>query len=112
MKSLEAVSALKALSQETRLEIIRYLIHCGAKGAAAGEIGQQVEATASRLSFHLSALEHAGLIASERQSRHIIYRADFERLGRLIAFLLNDCCDNHPDITACCFPNQDNQDCC
>lgn len=107
MNRNEALQAIGALSQETRLEIIRYLVQCGADGAPAGDIGKQVDATSSRLSFHLSALEHAGLVSSERRSRHIIYKADFEWLGGLISFLLNDCCDNHPDITACCFPRQD-----
>lgn len=93
---------LGALSQETRLRIVRYLIKCGPKGASAGDVGEHVEAASSRASFHLSALEKAGVISSERQSRHIIYRADTQNLGELISFLLNDCCDNHPDIRACC----------
>ena len=106
MKHGEALKAIGALSQETRLEIIRYLVHCGADGAPAGDIGKQVDATSSRLSFHLSTLEHAGLVSSARRSRHIIYRADFESLGGLISFLLNDCCEGHPDITACCLPGK------
>ncbi len=109
MELNEALKAIAALSQETRLEIIRYLVQCGEDGAAAGDIGKHVEATSSRLSFHLSALDHAGLVSSERQSRHIIYKADHQRLGGLISFLLNDCCGNHPDITACCIPSKE---CC
>lgn len=93
---------LAALSQETRLRVVRYLVHCGADGASAGQIGTEVEATSSRISFHLSALERAGVVSSERRSRSIIYRADIGNLGGLISFLLNDCCDNHPEIRACC----------
>jgi ArsR family transcriptional regulator, arsenate/arsenite/antimonite-responsive transcriptional repressor len=102
MKEKQALDMLGALSQETRLRAVRYLVQCGAEGASAGEVGKQVDAISSRASFHLSALEHAGVISSERQSRRIIYRANLERLGELISFLLNDCCANHPDILACC----------
>ncbi len=102
MNEQQILDMLGALSQQTRLRIVRYLVQCGANGASAGDVGKQVEATSSRASFHLSALEHAGVISSERQSRKIIYRANLPNLGSLISFLLNDCCDNHPDILACC----------
>lgn len=109
MELNEALKAIAALSQETRLEIIRYLVQCGEDGAAAGDIGEHVNASSSRLSFHLSALDHAGLVSSERQSRNIIYTADHRRIGGLISFLLNDCCDTHPKIAACCLPRKE---CC
>lgn len=102
MEETEAINVLSALSQETRLRIVRHLVSCGDEGASAGEIGKVVDATSSRGSFHLSALENAGVITSERRSRSIIYRAEFDLLGRLISFLLNDCCGAHPDIRACC----------
>ena len=102
MKEHEALDALGALSQETRLRIVRYLIQAGPPGAAAGDIGTAVEAMSSRLSFHLAALEHAGLVRSQRVSRNIIYRARFDRIGGLMNYLLTDCCGNHPDIRECC----------
>ena len=102
MEEPQAIDVLSALSQETRLRIVRHLVGCGDEGASAGEIGKVVDATSSRASFHLSALEKAGVITSERRSRSIIYRAEFDLLGHLISFLLNDCCGAHPDIRACC----------
>lgn len=102
MKEAQAIDVLRALSQETRLRIVRHLVSRGDAGASAGEIGREVNATSSRASFHLSALENAGVITSERRSRSIIYRARFDLLGHLISFLLNDCCGDHPDIRACC----------
>ncbi len=102
MTEKQALDMLGALSQETRLRIVRYLVRRGPEGAPAGEVGKRVDASSSRASFHLSALEQAGVISSERQSRRIIYRADIQNLGNLISFLLNDCCGNHPDIRACC----------
>ena len=102
MDEPEALDMLSALSQETRLRVVRYLVQCGENGASAGDVGKQVNAASSRASFHLAALENAGVISSERQSRRIIYRANMDNLGGLISFLLNDCCGNHPDIRACC----------
>ena len=102
MEEARAIDALGALSQRTRLRIVRYLVGCGDEGASAGEIGKVVDASSSRASFHLSALENAGVITSQRRSRNIIYRAEFDLLGHLISFLLNDCCGAHPDIRACC----------
>lgn len=102
MKEQAALAMLGALSQETRLHIVRYLVRCGEDGASAGEVGAHVDATSSRASFHLSALEQAGVISSSRQSRKIIYKANFRDLGGLVSFILNDCCDGHPDILACC----------
>lgn len=102
MKEHQALDMLHALSQETRLRIVRYLVRQGEEGATAGDIGTHVKAAASRASFHLSALEHAGAVTSERRSRNIIYRADVARLGNMMSFLLDNCCDNHPDIRKCC----------
>ena len=102
MNEHKALEMLGALSQEMRLHIIRYLVGRGQDGASAGEIAEAMGAIASKASFHLSALERAELISSERQSRKIIYRAQIESLGGLVSFLLNDCCDSHPDVLACC----------
>ena len=102
MNEEQAIAMFGALSQGTRLQIVRYLVERGEEGASAGEIGTKVDASSSRASFHLSALEQAGLIASERQSRSIFYRANLAKLGGLVSFLLNDCCGSHPDVLACC----------
>lgn len=102
MNTEQAVSALGALAQETRLDIVRHLVRHGEVGAAAGEIALAVDASAPRASFHLATLEKAGLISSERVSRRIVYRANFDRLGTLLAFLLRDCCADAPAVRRCC----------
>ncbi len=102
MTEQQVLNGLGALSQETRLRVLRFLVQAGPEGRAAGDIGEAVDATASRLSFHLTTLENAGLIRSQRVSRNIIYRANFERVGKLIGYLLKNCCGDHPDIRACC----------
>lgn len=98
----QAVAALGALAQDTRLEIVRFLVAQGPNGAAAGEIAQHVDASTSRASFHLANLERAGLIASTRDARRIVYRARFDRLGELIAYLLKDCCQGRDEVRRCC----------
>ncbi|MEM9063548.1 MAG: metalloregulator ArsR/SmtB family transcription factor [Pseudomonadota bacterium] len=105
MNEPDAIAMLGALSQETRLHIVRYLVGCGEEGASAGDIAEAMGVISSRASFHLANLERAGLISSERQSRRIIYRARTDNLGELVSFILNDCCGNHPDILACCPPS-------
>ena len=102
MNEPDALTMLAALSQETRLRIVRYLVARDEAGATAGEIAEEMAAIASKVSFHLSNLERAGLVSSERRSRNIVYRARTENLGALVSFILNDCCGNHPDIRACC----------
>ena len=92
----QALNGFAAISQETRLRIIRMLVVAGADGMAAGAIGRQLGgATSSRLSFHLSHLEGAGLVESRREGRSIIYSAKFPALSDLVAFLMHDCCQGH-----------------
>lgn len=102
MEESQVIAALGALAQETRLRILRFLVVQGEAGASAGEIGVQVEATASRLSFHLSALAQAGVVTSEKRSRQVIYRVDFERVGAVLSYLVQDCCGGDARLVACC----------
>ena len=71
----------------------------GAGGMSAGAIGEALGGgSASRLSFHLSHLEHSGLVESRRKGRSIIYSAIFPALSELVAFLMRDCCEGHCDV--------------
>lgn len=100
MNEKQALDALTALSQETRLRIVRLLVTAGPDGMAAGAIGDALEAASSRLSFHLTHLEHAGLIQSRREGRSIRYTAAYDALSGLIAFLMRDCCQGRPEVCA------------
>ena len=102
MERSKALAALSALAHEARLDLVRLLMPCGEAGLAAGDIGRALGLTASRLSFHLAALEAAGLIRSRRVARNVIYTVDAGGMGATIAFLLNDCCMEHPEVVACC----------
>ena len=111
MNEKHAIPAFAALSQETRLRIVRLLVKAGAAGMAAGAIASAVKASASTVSFHLKDLEHAGLTTAERKGRTIIYSANYATLTALVTFLIEDCCSGHPDVCTpalarACLPNE------
>ena len=96
MEENQALDAFAAISNQTRLRIVRMLVVTGADGRSAGAIAEALDgASASRISFHLHQLTKAGLIESRREGRSIIYRAIFSALSDLVAFLMHDCCEGH-----------------
>lgn len=111
MDERQALASFGALSQDTRLQIVRMLVVAGPAGMAAGTIAERLDVSPSNVSFHLKELDRAGLISQQRESRSIIYSANFEALGGLVRFLMEDCCAGHPEIcapaaevAACCAP--------
>jgi ArsR family transcriptional regulator, arsenate/arsenite/antimonite-responsive transcriptional repressor len=98
MNERQALSAFSALSQETRLRILRLLVIAGHDGLAAGAIAEKVKASASNVSFHLKDLEHAGLVSARRDARSIVYSAAFDAVSGLIRFLMEDCCKGNAEI--------------
>jgi DNA-binding transcriptional ArsR family regulator len=88
----QATMAFAALSQETRLRVLRLLVQYGPQGAPAGTLSDALEIPHNTLSFHLSQLSHARLVVSRRQGRSIIYSANFDSIMGLIRFLVEDCC--------------------
>ncbi len=95
-----AVDALGALAHETRLSVFRMLVKAGADGMIAGAIAEHQGVPPSTMSHHLATLERAGLVQSERESRLIHYRADYAGMRRLLAFLMQDCCQGAPEMCA------------
>ena len=73
MDQAQALAALGALAQETRLQLYRLLATCGSAGLSAGNIAERLGVQPSTLSFHLAQLVHAGLITQRRLSRQLIY---------------------------------------
>lgn len=98
MDTSGAVSAFGALSQETRLNVVRLLLQSGEQGLLAGEIAQSLNVRQNTMSANLSVLLNAGLVRKERQGRGIRYFADFSGLRGLISFLMADCCGGAPQI--------------
>jgi ArsR family transcriptional regulator, arsenate/arsenite/antimonite-responsive transcriptional repressor len=95
-----AVDALGALAHETRLSVFRALVKAGPQGMIAGAIAEHQGVPPSTMSHHLATLERAGLVQSERESRLIHYRADFDGMRRLLTFLMQDCCQGEPEMCA------------
>ena len=113
MESEQAVLALAALAQQTRLEAFRLLVRHEPKGLAAGDIAHALAVPQNTMSSHLAVLSRAGLISAQRFSRLIIYRAELSHLRSVVLFMLKDCCDSRPEICAplieelapCCSPS-------
>ena len=101
MESTNAVTALGALAQETRLAIFRLLVEAGPTGLAVGEIGASVKAAPATLSFHLKELANAGLLASRQDGRYIYYSANYAQMNALIGFLTDNCCARDGCRPAC-----------
>jgi DNA-binding transcriptional ArsR family regulator len=97
MKTIDAVNALAALAQESRLSVFRLLVHSTPDGLTAGLIAEQLEIPTPTLSFHLKTLAQAGLVSTEQEGRFVRYRAQIDGVNDLVAFLTDDCCGGHPE---------------
>ena len=112
MDERQALIAFGALSQETRLRLLRLLVIAGPDGIAAGALAEKVGVSPSNVSFHLKELERAGLVTTRRDARSIVYSAAYEAMSGLIRFLMEDCCSGRPEIcmpalaAPCCRPGK------
>jgi DNA-binding transcriptional ArsR family regulator len=98
MESENAILALAALSQSTRLDVFRLLVKHEPDGLAAGDIARALFVPQNTMSSHLAILARAGLVMSERKSRSIIYRANLPRFQDLTSFLVEDCCGGRAEL--------------
>jgi len=99
MEKLDAMAALGALAQDSRLDIFRLLVQAGSEGMPAGQIGERLGLPGATLSFHLNQLKQAGLVTFRRESRSLIYFAEYDTMNALLAYLTENCCQG--DATAC-----------
>jgi ArsR family transcriptional regulator, arsenate/arsenite/antimonite-responsive transcriptional repressor len=112
MESSTALEMFTALSQVTRLNAFRLIVRHQPEGLPAGEIARLLDVPQNTMSTHLAILERAGLVASERRSRSIIYRAELDSVREVASFLVSECCGGRPEIceplvaefTPCCRP--------
>jgi ArsR family transcriptional regulator len=107
MEKKDALAALSALAQESRLDIYRLLVQAGSEGLPAGQIGDQLGFPSATLAFHLKELKHAGLVTFTRQGRSLIYAAVYPTMNALLAYLTENCCGRPPSGCApFCMPDQ------
>lgn len=99
MKSDQAVAALKALAQDSRLAVYRLLVRAGPQGLAVGELASRLKLPGATLTNHLNVLRQAGLVRDEREGRVIRCRADYPHMNALLGFLTENCCAG--DAEAC-----------
>lgn len=99
MESSAVVRALGALAQEHRLAVYRLLVQAGPDGMPAGALADAVGVPASSMSFHLAQLANAGLVTQRRQSRSIIYAADYAAMNGLMAYMTENCCGGVPCVS-------------
>ncbi|MFI4952983.1 MAG: ArsR/SmtB family transcription factor [Burkholderiales bacterium] len=97
MESKDAVDALAALAQESRLRIFRLLVERGPCGLPAGEIGRTLGLAPATLSFHVKELAAARLVSARQDGRFIHYATDFSAMRELLAYLIENCCRGGPD---------------
>lgn len=97
MNSAQAVNALSALAQPTRLAIYRLLVASGPDGVAAGQIAEQLKVAPANLSFHFKTLSHAGLVESRQDGRFVYYTANFTVMNDMVEYLTENCCGGNPD---------------
>jgi len=100
MKTEAAIESLAALAHPGRLAVFRLLIRAGHEGMPAGEIARALDTPANTMSTQLAILARAGLIRSRRESRSVIYSADYPQISALLGFLMQDCCQGRPEVCA------------
>ncbi len=101
MNERNAVTALAALAQESRLAVFRLLVQRGPEGYPAGEISEQLAIPGPTLSFHLKELSAAGLVSARKDGRFIHYSPNFARMRTLVSYLTDNCCS----LAATCAPD-------
>ena len=105
MENKNAVTALAALAQESRLAVFRLLVRHAPDGLTPGVFGEQLELPAPTLSFHLKTLAQAGLVTAIQEGRYVRYRAEIPAINELISFLTEDCCGGNSQL---CSPKGNN----
>ena len=97
MEKPDAIAALGALAQESRLDMFRLLVQTGTEGLQPSQIGERLGVPANTLSFHLKELKHAGLVTFRREGRALFYVAEYDTMNALLAYLTENCCQGDAD---------------
>lgn len=101
MRTPQAVKALAALAQDTRLAIYRLLVQQGPQGLSAGTIAERLDIAGATLSFHLKELAHAGMVEPRQDGRFVYYSANYDQMNALLAYLTENCCQGESCAIEC-----------
>ena len=99
MEADEVVRSLAALAHPVRLQVFRALVVAGRSGLTPGVIQEGLGIPAATLSFHLKELLHTELVTQERESRYLIYRAAFDQMNAVLAYMTENCCQGAGCVT-------------
>ncbi len=100
MEEIDVIRALGALAHELRLQVFRALVVVGPQGITPGTIAEHLAVPPATLSFHLKELMNAGLVTQERQGRNLLYRASYEQMNAVLAYLTANCCQGQSCLPA------------
>ena len=101
MEQSDAIAALAALAQESRLDVFRLLVEAGSEGLPAGNVASALKLAPNTLSFHFDRLRHAGLVTVRREGRLMIYAARYDTMNELVVYLTENCCGGGAGLVAC-----------
>src|SRR5579863_9393236 len=104
MRTRDAITALSALADEHRLAVYRLLVERGPDGLPAGAIAERIGLVPSSLTFHVQALQRAGLISQRRVGRQLFYAADYSEMNALVGYLTENCCRESAVCAPSCQP--------
>ena len=79
----------EALASSPRRKILAYLAHAE---LSAGEIASRFEMSKPAVSQHLSVLENAGLVASEKRGQYVFYRLVADNLANTLNAYVQEVC--------------------
>jgi ArsR family transcriptional regulator, arsenate/arsenite/antimonite-responsive transcriptional repressor len=79
----------EALSSTVRRKILAYLAHAE---LTAGEIAARFDISKSAVSQHLTVLENAGLVTSEKRGQYVHYRLVREHLANVLNDYVQEVC--------------------
>jgi ArsR family transcriptional regulator len=105
MDTANALTALAALAQETRLAVFRLLVETGPEGLSVGKIAERLGVAGATLSFHLKEMMHADLVTMRHEGRYVYCVANFATMDSLLAYLTENCCGGMSTYTPMCEPN-------
>ena len=108
MKKPDAVAALAALAQDSRLDVFRLLGRRRVRKACRpGGVADALKLAPNTLTFHFDRLRDAGLVTVRREGRSMIYAARYDTMNALLAYLTENCCQGAQEAcapTAICEP--------